>query len=161
MVDLKNLSSFAMPEVPSQRIWQWRPRRWKVALIIMAIVLVAGSAIIPFLPEEYNGNSDVIYNFNFVVLLLFAIWTVFSEREWPIWKRILWIFGLWLAHGFMQFIPFGIITGPVGNYLNNAFNRFDHSCNFYDAAFYFFCRACFARCKRKLAGYLVTVRYQA
>ena len=120
MVDLKNLSSFAMPEVPSQRIWQWRPRRWKVALIIMAIVLVAGSAIIPFLPEEYNGNSDVIYNFNFVVLLLFAIWTVFSEREWPIWKRILWIFGLWLAHGFMQFIPFGIITGPVGNYLNNA-----------------------------------------
>lgn len=120
MADLNNLYQSSLPKVSSQRIWQWRPKRWRVAVVIMAIILVVGSAIIRFLPEEYKGDSDVIYNFNIVALLLFAVWAAFSEREWPIWKRILWIIGLWLAHGFIQLIPFGIITGPMGVLVNNA-----------------------------------------
>jgi capsular polysaccharide biosynthesis protein len=100
---------------PSKKHWQWRPMRWKAALMIMGIVLAAGSAMILFStgdPMTLGGEPPddlLLYNFNVMVFLLFAVWTTFSEREWPVWKRVLWIIGLWLAHGFMQIIPFGNI----------------------------------------------------
>lgn len=115
-LSLEKVNSSALPEAPSERLWQWRPKRWKVFLIIMSIILVLGSAIIRFSagdPQTWGNdklNYHWIYNFNAIVLLLFAVWVAFSEREWPVWKRILWIIGLWFAQAFMQFIPFGIIT---------------------------------------------------
>jgi len=97
-------------QTSSETVWQWRSKRWKNALIILAVILVAGSLVIRFSADD---SQDWNYNFNVTVLILFAIWTVFYEREWPVWKRVLWIPGLWLAHGFI-FILVGIITGRLG-----------------------------------------------
>ena len=97
-------------QTSSETVWQWRSKRWKNALIILAVILVAGSLVIRFSADD---SQDWNYNFNVTVLILFAIWTVFYEREWPVWKRVLWIPGLWLANGFI-FILVGIITGRLG-----------------------------------------------
>ena len=112
------------PLVPSSSsseiAWQWRPKRWIVTLIIVTIILVVGTMTIQFLPTEYKGESDLIYNFNVAVLLLFALWSVFSEREWPIWKRVLWIIALWLVHGFMQLVLPIALIGPIKELFNSA-----------------------------------------
>lgn len=100
--------------------------RWKAALIIMGIFLTVGSLIILFStgePFTFAGKPPdylLLYNFNVIVFLLFAIWTAFSDREWPVWIRILWIIGLWLAHGFMQILPFGnIVDRLAGGFITN------------------------------------------
>jgi hypothetical protein len=89
--------------------WQWRPRRWIIALIILAVILVAGGAVIRFSDVEPVWMS----NFTIIVLILFAVWTVFYEREWPVWKRVLWVIGLWFAVGVMAFLPFALILAAV------------------------------------------------
>lgn len=119
-LDMKNPGSATILNSCSKGAWQWRPKKWIRALIIMAIVLVAGSIIIRFLPEKYKGESDLIYNFNVVVMLVFAGWTVIYERGWAIWKRIFWILGLWFAHGFMQLILPKIIITPIDLLINSA-----------------------------------------
>lgn len=117
---MKNPGSATILNSCSKGAWQWRPKRWIRALIIMAIVLVAGTIIIRFLPEKYKGESDLIYNFNVIVMLVFACWTAIYERDWAIWKRIFWILGLWFAHGFMQIILSIIIIAPINLLVNSA-----------------------------------------
>jgi hypothetical protein len=87
--------------------WQWRSGRWKIALGAFAIIGIVGGNAIRYGTEAYKWE----YNFIVILLLAFAIGAAFTDRDWPVWKRIMWIFGLWILHGFMQFIPFGMITG--------------------------------------------------
>ena len=97
--------------------WQWRSGRWKIALGAFAIIGIVGGNAIRYGTQAYNWE----YNFIVILLLAFAIGAAFTDRDWPVWKRIMWIFGLWILHGFMQFIPFGIITGLLtGGLVSNA-----------------------------------------
>lgn len=76
-----------------------------------------GGNAIRYGTKAYNWE----YNFIVIMLLSLAIRTTFTDRDWPVWKRIMWIFGLWILHGFMQFTPFGIITGLLtGGIVSNA-----------------------------------------
>lgn len=87
--------------------WQWRPRRWKVALASFAIIGIVGGNAIRYGLEAFNWE----YNFIVILLLAAAVGAAFTDRDWPVSKRILWIFGLWFLHGAMQYIPLGIVTG--------------------------------------------------
>lgn len=87
--------------------WQWRPRRWKIALASFAIIGIMGGNAIRYGLE----TSKWEYNFIVILLLAAAVGAACTDRGWPAWKRILWIFGLWFLHGLMQYIPFGIVTG--------------------------------------------------
>ncbi|MBP7232921.1 MAG: hypothetical protein KBA28_13430 [Syntrophaceae bacterium] len=116
----------ALPEPSAKKRWQWRPMRWKVALIILAIVLTVGSNIIFFAtgtPLDKGGKEPdfvLAYNFNLIIFLLFVAWTAYTDREWPVWKRLLWMIVLWIMHGFMQILPFSIIVDRLtGGFVTN------------------------------------------
>ena len=110
---LDNKRPLASASSSSEISWQWRAKRWFIALYLLTIFLIIGSKALFSLPGVHPGDAHLVYNFNLVVLLLFAIFAAFSEREWPVWKRVLWIIALWIVHGLMQIIPFGIITGRL------------------------------------------------
>lgn len=114
-MQLNNNQSLGSASPSSEIAWQWRPKRWFIASYLLTLFLIIGSKAIFKLPGVHPGDDHLVYNFNLVVLLLFAIFAAFSEREWPVWKRVLWIIGLWIVHGIMQLIPFGIITGKLTN----------------------------------------------
>ena len=112
---LNNNCSLGSTSPSSEIVWQWRPQRWFIALYLLTLFLIIGSKVIFSLPGVHPGDAHLVYNFNVVVLLLLAIFAAFSEREWPVWKRVLWIIALWIVHGLMQIIPFGIIAGKLTN----------------------------------------------
>ena len=112
---LDNNRPLASASSSSEISWQWRAKRWFIALYLLTIFLIIGSKALFSLPGVHPGDAHLVYNFNLVVLLLCAIFAAFSEREWPVWKRVLWIIALWIVHGIMQLIPFGIIAGKLTN----------------------------------------------
>lgn len=114
-MQLNNNQSLGSASPSSEIVWQWRPKRWFIALYLLTLFLIIGSKAIFKLPGVHPGDAHLVYNLNLVVLLLFAIFAAFSEREWPVWKRVLWILALWIVHGLMQLIPFGIIAGKLTN----------------------------------------------
>lgn len=121
---VKKTNSFQEKKPVKQ--WQWRPARRKAALIMLTIFLAVGSYIILIVTgdavKEIGKEPDfvLVYNFNVVVFLLFIIWTSFTDKEWPVWKRLLWVLGLWVLHGFMQILPFSILVDRLtGGFVTN------------------------------------------
>jgi hypothetical protein len=104
-----NINEVAAGTEPVKTLWQWRSNRWIIALIILAAILIAGRVVIHFLDGERLWNA----NFHIIVLILFAVWTVFYEREWQVWKRVLWVIGLWFAVGVMPSTPFVLILSAM------------------------------------------------
>jgi len=110
---LDNKRSVVSSSSSSEIAWQWRPKRWLIVLYLLTLFLIIGSKVIFSLLGVHPGDAHLVYNFNVVVLLLFAIFAAFSEREWQVWKRVLWIIAMWIVHGLMQIIPFSIIAGKL------------------------------------------------
>ncbi len=102
------------PSPPVEYYWKWRGKRWSHTTLAFGFIALAGSHILGYYTESY------LWGAGFIVILLFAV-GVFSfktEREWSLKKRILWLCELPIIYYFLQFIPFGMITGlmriPVG-----------------------------------------------
>ena len=106
-----------LPEV----YWQFRPRRWWKTLITFGYTGTIGTLVVRIITRrsnhdmgfnrEYSWHNNWEYNLLALMLLSFGVWAAFTDRDWPVWKRILWIFALLILQFLMKFIPFGIITG--------------------------------------------------
>lgn len=103
--------------------WQFKPQRWWKTMIAFGYTGAAGTIIVRLITQklgmefdmefdrEYRWATNWEYNFLAFMLLCFGVWATFTEREWPVWKRVIWIFGLLILQFLMKYIPFGIITG--------------------------------------------------
>jgi|APCry1669189204_1035204.scaffolds.fasta_scaffold111894_1 hypothetical protein len=107
-------------ELPEE-YWQFRPERWWKALLAFGCSGTVGTLIVRIItmrsnPEmefnrEYYWYNNWEYNFLALMIISFGVWAAFTDREWPVWKRIVWIFTLLILQFLMKFIPFGIVTG--------------------------------------------------
>lgn len=84
---------------------KWRPKRWWIALIVFWFISTVGAGIIAGSGGTYSIESGFIV----FVMLLFAIFAAFTDKGWNIYKRIIWVIGIWIMHAFLL-IPAGLIA---------------------------------------------------
>ena len=84
---------------------KWRPKRWWIALIIFWLVSTTGAGII----DRAEGNDELGSGFIILIMLLFAIFAAITDKGWNIYKRIIWVPGVWILHIFLT-IPASLIT---------------------------------------------------
>lgn len=103
------------PAAPPAYYWKWRGKRWRNFIIVFGSIALIGSQAIGYATNSYIWGSIFIN----LLLLGVGVFAFKTEREWPVKKRILWLCELPIVYYFLQYIPFGIITGllrlPVGN----------------------------------------------
>lgn len=99
---------------PLEYYWKWRGKRWRHATLLFCFIALAGSRALVYTTESYLWGAGFIV----ILLLAMGIFAFKTEREWSLKKRLLWLCELPIIYYFLQFIPFGMVTGllriPVG-----------------------------------------------
>ena len=89
----------------NMRNWKWKPKRWLIWLISFWFISTIGAGIIARTGGSYEEESGFII----IIMLIFAIWAAFTDRDWSISRRIFWVIAVWIIHGFLL-VPMGIIA---------------------------------------------------
>ncbi|MFH1045522.1 MAG: hypothetical protein V1727_00975 [Candidatus Omnitrophota bacterium] len=94
-----------MIEESNKTNWKWKPRRLGSGLVLFWFISTAGAGII----ARSGGSYDQESGFIILIMLIFAILTACTDRNWSISKRIFWVIGVWIIHAFL-IIPTGLIA---------------------------------------------------
>jgi hypothetical protein len=84
---------------------KWRPRRWWIALIAFWLISTVGAGII----ARSGGTYSVESGFIIFIMLLYALFAAFTDKSWNVYKRIIWVIGIWIIHAILL-IPAGLIA---------------------------------------------------
>ena len=84
---------------------KWRPKRWWIALIAFWLISTVGAGII----ARSGGTYSVESGFIIFIMLLFALFAAFTDKSWNVYKRIIWVIGIWIIHAILL-IPAGLIA---------------------------------------------------
>jgi len=96
-----------MTEKTDKINWKWRPKRWWIGLILFWLISTVGAGII-----ARTGNSPTYSQesgFIILVMLIFAIFAVCTDRGWNIAIRIVWVIGVWIIQALLQ-LPASLIA---------------------------------------------------
>ena len=77
---------------------KWKPKRWWIALVVFWLISAVGSGII----ARTGGNNSNESGFIILTMLIFAIFAAITDKSWDIYKRIIWIIGIWIIHAFLM-----------------------------------------------------------
>ena len=84
---------------------KWKPKRWWIALIVFWFISTVGAGIIARTGGTYSMESGFII----LTMLIFAIFAAITDKGWNIYKRIIWVIGIWIIHALL-IIPAGLIA---------------------------------------------------
>ena len=84
---------------------KWKPKRWWIALIIFWLISTVGAGII----ARTGGNDSMEGGFIILTMLIFAIFAAITDKSWNIYKRTIWVIGIWIIHALL-IIPAGLIA---------------------------------------------------
>jgi hypothetical protein len=87
---------------------KWKPKRWWVALIMFWFISTVGAGII----ARTGGTYSVESGFIILIMLMFAIFAAITDKGWNIYKRIIWVIGLWIIHALLM-LPASLIATLV------------------------------------------------
>jgi hypothetical protein len=89
-------------------IERWKPKRWWIALIGFWLISTVGAGIIARTGGTYSMESGFII----FAMLIFTIFAAITDKSWKIYKRIIWVIGIWIIHALL-IIPASFIAAFV------------------------------------------------
>ncbi len=95
-----------MQIVKNQITEKWKPKRWWIALIAFWLISTIGAGII----ARTSGNYSMENGFIILTMLIFAIFAAITDKSWNIYKRIIWVIGIWIIHAFLMILASLIAT---------------------------------------------------
>ena len=89
-------------------LWKWKTKKWLLWAALFWLVAATGTVII----AHSGGGKGSERMFVLVFLLMVAIFSAFTDREWKLLARIFWPIGL-LAAFFITQMPMTIVSALI------------------------------------------------